>query len=153
MGCMDRCDHMMTWGRMRRLFFHLQDLTILSSSIIFAFSGSKLLHWLFRLTLETDLSTRGMKSVSTWDLMTRKTSAIHQPAKKTWWKIQQTVACWRKIIQCCVCCAQNEETGTKFKCPECDVALCARPCFDLFHTKLYFLRLTVNWKIRADRYK
>jgi hypothetical protein len=29
-------------------------------------------------------------------------------------------------------------TGTKFKCPKCNVGLCSDPCFRLYHTKLNF---------------
>jgi hypothetical protein len=27
---------------------------------------------------------------------------------------------------------------TKFTCSECDVAVCGRPCFDIYHSKQYF---------------
>ena len=63
MQSVGKSDHMMnsysikrqTWQRTKTLFFHLLDLTILNSFIIFSSYASKLSHRQFRLTLVRDL--------------------------------------------------------------------------------------------------
>jgi hypothetical protein len=37
-----------------------------------------------------------------------------------------------------VCSAKNKEKRTKVKCRECNIGLCATPCFKIYHTKLHF---------------
>ena len=45
---------------------------------------------------------------------------------------------------CVVCCSRRKADGkkvrkeTRFYCPDCDVGLCAIPCFKLYHTKLNY---------------
>ena len=42
---------------------------------------------------------------------------------------------------CVVCCSKHDDTGrkirkeTRYYCPDCDVGLCAVPCFKIFHTR------------------
>lgn len=49
---------------------------------------------------------------------------------------------------------QGSELGVVcVKGPECDVALFARPCFDIYHSQRHFWRLTLNWKSRTHRHK
>jgi hypothetical protein len=43
-----------------------------------------------------------------------------------------------KRIRCRMYSGKNKRTRTKFKCQECDIGLCATPCFELSHTKLLF---------------
>jgi len=43
-----------------------------------------------------------------------------------------------KRIWHCVCSAKNKETRTKFKCRECNISLCATPCFEVYKSKLHF---------------
>ncbi|KAK7788744.1 hypothetical protein R5R35_000768 [Gryllus longicercus] len=37
--------------------------------------------------------------------------------------------------RCVVCAKQNKRRETKYECKACNVALCAAPCFEIFHTK------------------
>ena len=46
----------------------------------------------------------------------------------------------RKRIQICVGSTENKETKITFKCWECNIGLCATPCFKVYHTKLHFWR-------------
>jgi hypothetical protein len=48
-----------------------------------------------------------------------------------------------KRIQCYVCSTNNRKTRKNFRCPDCSMGLCPRPCFMIYHTKLHFRRL--NW--------
>jgi len=99
MGYVDKSDHMMnsyaisrwTWEWIKKIFFHLLDLTILNSTIILASFGLKLSHWQFKLPLVRDLTQEGRKGASISDHKTKKTSPIHESTKKTWLKAQQTL--------------------------------------------------------------
>jgi len=43
-----------------------------------------------------------------------------------------------KRIGCHACSAKNKATRMKFKCPECNIGLCALPCGEGYCTKLHF---------------
>jgi hypothetical protein len=48
------------------------------------------------------------------------------------WLMQCKRIWWR------VCYAKNKVERTKVKCQECNIGLCATPCFKIYHTKLHF---------------
>ena len=127
-----------TWKWTKKLFFHLLDLTILNSFIILASYGSKLSHRQFRLTLVSDLipeagsvpwpqTARGRRQVSSTSWIKNLDSRHNRH-----WLIQ----C--KRIRCRLRSAINNKTRTKYKCRECNLGLCATPCFKVHHTKLLF---------------
>jgi hypothetical protein len=87
MGYADGYDHVAvsysmmrhTWKWTRKLFFHLLDLTVLNSFIIFSSCDVKLSQSPFRLTLETDLIQEAERVSQP---QTRKTSVFHQPIER-----------------------------------------------------------------------
>ena len=150
MGYVDKSDCMWnpysisrwTWKWTKKLFFHLLDLTILNSFIILTSCGSKWLHWQFKLKLVRDL-IQGVGRVPRPQTARQRRQAptTSQPKRfdlrhNRHWLMQ----C--KRIRCCVFSAKNKETRTKYKCQECNISVCATPCFKVYHTKPYFWETT-----------
>jgi len=64
----------------------------------------------------------------------KEESSIHEPTTKTWHKTQQTLAYAMKENS--VPCVFHHKQRNK--CWECNIGLCAMPCFKVYHTKLHF---------------
>jgi hypothetical protein len=141
MGYVDKADRMAnsytasrrTWKWTKKLFFHLLDLAILNSYILFSSCGEKKIsHRDFRLTLIREMLARAGHEP-------RSSMPVGRPAppstnigrldtrhNKHWPGRNPTKR------RCRVCSAR----GVMFKCVKCDVALCVdRSCFADYHTK------------------
>lgn len=98
------------WKWMKKLFFHLPEITILTSFITLNSCGSKLSHLLFILTMVRDSASNSYHKA-------RKTSPIHQT--------------------CHACSTKNKATRMKFQCSECNIGLCASSGIEVYCTKLH----------------
>ena len=145
MGYVDKADRMAnsytasrrTWKWTKKLFFHLLDLAILNSYILFSSCGEKKIsHRDFRLTLIREMLARAGHE-------RRSSMPVGRPAppstnigrldtrhNKHWPGRNPTKR------RCRVCSARGVMRTVMFKCMKCDVALCVdRSCFADYHTK------------------
>jgi len=145
MGYVDNSDRMANSYSMSRhtfkwttkLFFHLLDLTVLSSWILLSSCRAKYNHRDFRLLLVRNLFEEVGKSQDcpTPRLVGRPSSAAtnvvrlesrhnkHWPAKSS------------KQLRCHLCSSHRQRKHTVSKCTRCDVGLYVVPCFTEYHTK------------------
>ena len=151
MGYVDKSDRMTNyycvsrWTRKRtkKLFFQLMDLTIFNSCIILASCVSKLLHWQFRQTLVRNLIQKAGRvpqpQTARWKRQVPSTSQIQRLDSRhnRHWLMQ----C--KRIRCHLYSARNKETRT-YKCRECNIRLCATPCFKVLSHQNAFLRTSME---------
>lgn len=92
-------------------------------------------------TIQTDGvggNTRDGKSTSNSGQKTRYTSPTQQHTKKARNKTQQNYPFDGKKIWCHVFSSKHQKTRMKFKCPKCNVGLCAIQCLEVHHIILNF---------------
>ncbi|XP_023213047.1 piggyBac transposable element-derived protein 4-like [Centruroides sculpturatus] len=122
----------------KKFFFHLLDITILNSFIIYKKCGHDITHLKFRLELIKDLIDHHLR----------------RTCKKTNFKSMRTDMSLRLVgkhfhsynsqsgrhvyRRCVVCSANHIRKQTKWHCQQCHVALCVVPCFEIFHTQEHF---------------
>jgi hypothetical protein len=76
---------------MKKLFFHLLDISFLNSYLLLTFYGWKLTYWDFRLAMVRDIIQEDEASL-TADHPTWQTSCFYQSTNKTWFSAQRTLA-------------------------------------------------------------
>jgi hypothetical protein len=126
-----------TWKWTKKLFFHLLDLTIVNSYILLSScGGKKISHRVFRLTLVREMLARAgheprqsrpvgrpapiSANIARLDTRHNKHCAVRNPTKR----------------QCRLCSPRGVTRSVKFKCLNCDVAICVvKNCFIDYHTK------------------
>ncbi|XP_023213037.1 piggyBac transposable element-derived protein 4-like [Centruroides sculpturatus] len=125
-----------------KFFFHLLDITILNSFIIYKKCGHDITHLKFRTELIKDIIDHHLKG----DGLRKRRTYEHDIA------ISQRLLgnhfiCRNQISRstdytlrraCVVCSANNVRRDVRYSCRQCDVALCAVPCFEIFHTQEHF---------------
>jgi len=116
---------------------HILDFTILNSIIILSSCGSKCSFWYLRLTWKKDLIQEVGRVCLASDHKTKKTSPSMSQLKRLDSSHNRHWLFQCKRIWQHVCSAKNKETK-KYKCRECNIGLCATPCFKVHHTKLHF---------------
>ena len=120
-----------------KLFFHLLDLTILSSWILLS-CGAKYTHRDFRLLLVRKLIQEAKKSqdhpnprlVVRPSVGAKNVLRLESPHNKHWPAKSSTQRC------CCLCASHDQRKGTVYKCTRCDVGLFNLPCFVEYHNKV-----------------
>ena len=144
MGYVDKGDRMAnsysinrrTWKWTKKLFFHLFDLAILNSYILFSSCrDKKISHRDFRLTLVRNLLAQTGQE---WNV---PTPMGRPPAAST--QVVRLEECGRKhwpipfvMWRCRLCLARDVTRKVSVKCQRCDVALCMdRKCLLDYHTK------------------
>jgi hypothetical protein len=147
MGYVDKADRMTnsysisrrTWKWMKKLFFHLLDLTILNSFILLSSCGAKHSHRDFRLALVRNVLEHAAvcrpcpkrplgrpPAVSSTIFRLEEASLHHWPTSSA------------KRMNCHVCSACGKKTSIRTKCEKCDMGLCILGCFKDYHTKVRF---------------
>ena len=144
MGYVDKGDRMANsysinrhaWKWTKKLFFHLLDLTILNSYILFSSRGvKKISHRDFRLTLVRKLLAQAGQEQNVPRPTGRPPDAgTHivrlEECSRKHWPIPSATR------RCHVCSARGVTRKVSVKCQRCDAALCVdRKCFLDYHTK------------------
>ena len=125
-----------TWKWAKKLFFHLFDLAILNSYILFSScGGKKISHMDFRLTLLRNLLAQGGQEWNVSGPMGRPPAAatqvvrLEERSRKHWPNPPAT-------RRCRVRSARGVNKRVSVKCQRCDIALCVdRKCFLHYHTE------------------
>ena len=127
----------------RKLFFHLVEITVWNSYLLFQSMGNTMKHLKFRMQLiellvanhkEASPATHGRPGTS---LPPMKLTARHFPAC-----IPATEKKANPTRVCTVCSRRTDGRGKKIRresryyCPDCGVGLCVAPCFRDYHTKV-----------------
>lgn len=127
----------------KKIFFHLLDISVWNSFILYQKNGGRKNNLDFRKTLIEKLITKyhttkkiGRPSSQPGPLrLTGRHFPEYVPAT-----MNRSDACRR----CVVCCSKKNRNGkkirkeTRFYCSNCNVGLCVVPCFMIYHTRLNF---------------
>ena len=145
MGHVDNADRMVnsytasrrTWKWTKKLFFHLLDLAIENSYILFSScGGKKISHRDFRLTLIREMMARAGQEP-------RPSMPVGRPASASK-NIRRLDTCHNKHwpgrnqqkARCQVCSAGGVRQTVIYRRLKCDAALCVdRNCFEVYHKK------------------
>jgi len=145
MGYVDKGDRMAnsysinrrTWKWTKKLFFHLFDLTILNSHILYSsLGGKKISHRDFRNTLMWNLLAQAGHERNVRRPIGRPPAAVTQVLRleerdRQHWPIPSATR-----RRCRVCSAKGVTRNVSMICKKCDVALCCdTTCFSDYHTK------------------
>lgn len=151
MGGVDRVDqHLAEYATPRKrgkkyykkIFFHLLDLALWNSFVLYKKSGGTKLHLDFRLALVNEILKKYHNEVSSPRI--GRPSTTPNPLRLSGRHFPEYLPPSGKKInhtrQCAVCSRVRDHMGKKirresrFYCPDCDVALCVSPCFRVYHT-------------------
>ncbi|GBO03512.1 PiggyBac transposable element-derived protein 4 [Araneus ventricosus] len=127
----------------KKIFRHLLNQAVWNSFVIYKKNGGRLNHIGFRMKLVERLIEVGGTDPSTHRYVTPKESenvvrliGRHFPSY-----VESECSKKRKSVRkCVVCCLATNENGkrirreTRFECKDCNVGLCAAPCFEKYHT-------------------
>lgn len=151
MGGVDKVDqHLVDYSTPRKrgkkyykkIFFHLLDLALWNSYILYNKSGGTLSNLLYRLSVVEKI----MESHHSEEMKPKhgRPSSTMNPLRLTERHFLDYIPATGKKAnptrQCAVCCRVRDANGKKirresrFYCPDCDVALCVAPCFRVYHT-------------------
>ncbi len=145
MGYVDKGDRMAnsysinrrTWKWTKKLFFHLFDLTILNSHILFSsLGGKKISHRDFRNTLMWNLLAQAGHERNVQRPIGRPSAAVTKVLRleerdRKHWPIPSATR-----RRCRVCSAKGVTRNVSMICEKCDVALCCdKTCFRDYHTQ------------------
>ena len=128
----------------KKLFFHLNDVTMLNAHILFKQKTSK------NPTLQKYV-TEVVRQLLEGNAMERSTPGRHvadNPVRLTGHHFPCTMQPRpdmkkKKVQKACRVCShttrrERKRSDTRYYCHECDVALCIEPCFEEYHTMLHF---------------
>jgi len=122
-----------------KLFFHLLDLTVLNSWILFSSCGAKYSHWDVRLLLVRNLIEEAGKSQDcpTPRLVGRPiadtTNVWLKSRHNQHWPVRSSTQ-----LHCHLCSSRGRRNSIVCKCARCDVDLYMVPCFAEYHTRVNF---------------
>ena len=146
MGYIVNSDHMaksylMNWHAFKwttNLFFHLLDLTVLNSWILFSSCGAKYAQQDFRLLLVRNLieEARKCQDCLTPRLVGRPSVAATNVVRLESHHNQHWPAKSSTKLRCHLCSFHGQRKGTVYKCTRCDMGLCVVPCFAEYHTSV-----------------
>jgi hypothetical protein len=141
----------------RKVYFHMLNLSITNSYLLHRkYSAVKLSHHDFRKSLALSLVTRGKTEKAVFDQAPANGEAVPQPGpggdhaapvigvasthdRLTGRHFPELLPLnergdHRLRRRCKVCYFNGKRTDTNLYCPDCDVPLCAAPCFRTYHT-------------------
>lgn len=151
MGGVDRVDqHLADYNLPRKrgkkyykkIFFHLLDLALWNSFVLYRKTGGTKSALVYRL----DLIKQIMEKYHRTEFSSRKGRPSSQPTplRLTGRHFPECIPATEKkqfpTRQCGVCCRVRDARGkkvrkeTRYYCPICDVPLCVTPCFRVYHT-------------------
>ena len=125
----------------QKIFRHLLDLTVFNSYIIYRQQGGKFTHLQFRLHLIGKLIEKYGESVP---LEAMPVLPVRQPPPDQRERYTgrhfpdfapPTEKREHASVRCVMCQENKVRRRTQYRCNECDVALCAVPCFRNYHTQ------------------
>ncbi|XP_054715386.1 piggyBac transposable element-derived protein 4-like [Uloborus diversus] len=126
----------------KKIFFHLLDLTIWNSFILYKKNDGSLDHLGFRMKLVRNIVERCASNTSRKSTSSKK---IENPLRFTGQHFPHKIPATEKKAEptrCCVICSSKKKDNgkkirreTRYHCPKCEVGLCPAPCFEIFHTK------------------
>lgn len=146
MGGVDKCDQLLSYYGFthrtlkwwRRAFFHLLDVAVVNSYILYQLShqSKHLTHEQYRIALAKELLCTSTSGVAhgRQPAQLPPSSRLHErhfPARTD--ETSGTPSQWH-----CVVCSNKKGRGRKtttYKCKQCNVPMCV-PCFELYHTKV-----------------
>ncbi|XP_023213058.1 piggyBac transposable element-derived protein 4-like [Centruroides sculpturatus] len=151
--CIETFSHrkVMTKIYYKKLFFQLLDIGIFNSFIVYKKCGHNITHLRFRTELVKDIIDQFVnniikkksvnnnnniidQSVNNNNNIPRRLLGNHficrnQNSRSTNYTLRRA---------CVVCSANNVRRDVRYSCRQCKVALCAVPCFEIFHTQKHF---------------
>lgn len=124
----------------KKIFFHLLDVCIFNSFILYQKNGGKRDNLDYRMCLVERLVesyNSGMSSSKRG-----RPSATPSPLRLTerhFPKICPATEKKKNASRMCVVCSKNKKRKeSRYECQDCNVGLCIVPCFEIFHTKLNY---------------
>lgn len=126
----------------KKIFFHLLELSIWNSFVLYNKTGGRKTHLDFRLGLiEQLIETYHPNVVSP---RAGRPPAMPHPRRLTERHFPEVIPPTEKksnpTKQCFICCRKRDARGkklrreTRYYCPNCEVCLCITPCFRVYHT-------------------
>ncbi|XP_035217648.1 piggyBac transposable element-derived protein 4-like [Stegodyphus dumicola] len=130
----------------KKIFLHLLDITLWNSYVLYTKSGGKRSHLQYRTKIIENIIEK-YHSVE-FSAKKGRPSADHPPSRLSERHFVDYIPPTEKKSnprrQCIICCSKRDSRGkkvrreTRFYCPDCDVGLCAVPCFRMYHTRSNF---------------
>lgn len=109
------------------LFWHMVDMAIMNALILFNFNNdNKFTQLQFREQLAVDLIGNFSSRKIQTDKITKASNMC---------KTQHFFCKSDKPVRCVVCSTERNRVHTSLYCKQCNVHLCAVPCFEIYHTK------------------
>jgi hypothetical protein len=142
MGYVDFSDRMLnsysisknTWKWTKKLLFHLLDLTILNSYILYKSCGRNMTHLKFREQLVRDLIVLSHEKNTEIRGVPRSQPSSSE-TQMSQLEVKYSLAGQRKRAMLSVCQMEKQSEKTVYYCEKCDCGLCVAPCFRLWYTK------------------
>lgn len=151
MGAVDKTDMLLSFVESvrktlkwyKKLIFHLLDLTVLNSNVLYDITSGKNVPIAdFQLQLVKDIIAKHQK-IKPRASTSRKSDDGHSPLRL----IERHFPAMYLVPEenkrppskrCVVCAKQKIRKETRYTCIKCDVPLCIIPCFEKYHTMKYF---------------
>lgn len=128
-----------TLQRDKRLFFHLLDLSVWNSYCLYKFKTKKILPMSeFHLALIAELLQTYPRSMETVSFVTSE--SLLRLTERHFPTLHKSDKANRKnpMRRCAVCSKRDKRRCSRYCCKQCNVGLCIVPCFEMYHTQLYF---------------
>lgn len=157
MGGVDLADQCLSYYRSTRnqqrkyykkIFRHLIDQAVWNSCVLFKKNGGSMSHANFRMQLiENLIQLAGIqKNVPTGGVKMRASENISRLTGRHFPTYVESSNSAKKyhVRKCVVCASKINDNGkrvrkeTRFQCEDCNVGLCAAPCFKIYHTHQIF---------------
>lgn len=123
----------------KRLFFHLLDLSVWNSYCLYKFKTKKVLPMSkFHLALITELLQTYPRSMETASSV--RSESLLRLTERHFPTLYKSDKANRKnpLRRCVVCAKLDKRRCSRYCCKQCNVGLCIVPCFEIYHTQLYF---------------
>ena len=144
MGGVDQADQMLSYYGFshrtvkwwRRAFYHLFNVSIVNSYILYQEQGGKCSHEQFRVELARQLLSKAELNVPSPTPLVSLTPTSRLTGRHFLGKIPTSTSGRIVQSQCRVCCWRKgrKRVTTTYRCKQCEVPLCVVPCFELYHT-------------------
>ncbi|XP_067121312.1 piggyBac transposable element-derived protein 4-like [Centruroides vittatus] len=123
-----------------KMFLHLIEITVFNSYVIYTKYGAKTRHLNFLLNLVSNLIQKYSHSIRLERCRKSKTNLARLNERHFITFNPSTATLVRPYRRCFVCSRKNKRKASMYRCAKCNVALCAIPCFEKYHTKEQFVQ-------------
>ena len=126
----------------KKFFFHLFDLAVYNTFILYNYvTGRNLTFHQFHLNLIKQILRKYLDGINGYKLRGRDTN--NEPFRLTQKHFpspyESNTAIRKSARRRCVVCTKNDKRkDTHYECKKCNVGLCIHPCFEIYHTLLYY---------------